>query len=116
MVEKDPDQKTRLKYGLISKVRRPERGYKASRTPMDHPISKLVIKALTAHSEKKPILLPSLGGSLPIYMFNDLLHVPIIGVPIANHDNNQHQPDENIRIGHLWTGIETFASILMMRE
>jgi len=116
VVEKDPDQKTRMKYGLIAKVRRSERGYKAARTPMDHPISKLVIKALTAHSEKKPVLLPSLGGSLPIYMFNDLLHVPIIGVPIANHDNNQHQPDENIRIGHLWTGIETFASIFMMSE
>jgi acetylornithine deacetylase/succinyl-diaminopimelate desuccinylase-like protein len=105
-----------MKYPRLARVRHTESGYKASRTSMDLPISKLAISALVAHSDKKPVLLPSLGGSLPIYMFEDLLQVPIIGLPIANHDNNQHQPDENLRIGHLWTGIETYAAILMLGE
>ncbi len=110
----EPDLETRMKYPRLARVRHTEGGYKASRTPMDLPISKEAIRALVSHSDKKPVLLPSLGGSLPIYMFEDLLQVPIIGLPIANHDNNQHQPDENLRIGNLWTGIETYAAILML--
>ena len=110
----EPDSATRQRFPLIAKVERKEGGYRASRTPMDHPLSLAAIKALTEQSENKPVLLPSLGGSLPIYLFSDLLQVPIIGVPIANHDNNQHQADENIRIGNLWTGIETYSALLMM--
>ena len=79
-------------------------------------VRRAAIAALRDFSESPPVVLPSLGGSLPIYMFGDLLDVPIIGLPIANHDNNQHQPDENLRIGHLWTGIETYAAILMLDE
>jgi acetylornithine deacetylase/succinyl-diaminopimelate desuccinylase-like protein len=110
----EPDSATRQRFPLIAKVERKEGGYRASRTPMDHPLSLAAIRALTEQSENKPVLLPSLGGSLAIYLFSDLLQVPIIGVPIANHDNNQHQADENIRIGNLWTGIETYAALLMM--
>jgi len=60
--------------------------------------------------------LPTLGGSLPIVHFQELLGVPIIGVAVVNHDNNQHQQDENIRLGHLWQGIETFAALLMTND
>jgi len=116
IVDSEPDAAMRNKYPYIAKTVSKEGGYRASRTPMDLPICQQVIKALLANNDKKPVLLPSLGGSLPIYLFSDLLQVPIIGVPIANHDNNQHQPDENIRIGHLWTGIETYAAILMMKK
>ncbi len=114
VTEGEPDKATRQKYPLIARVERKEGGYRASRTPMDIPLSQAVIRALTAHGETSPVLLPSLGGSLPIYLFSDLLQVPIIGVPIANHDNNQHQADENIRIGNLWTGIETYSALFMM--
>lgn len=60
--------------------------------------------------------MPSAGWSLPIYMFNDILQLPTIGIPIVNHDNNEHQPNGNLRIGHLWTGIETFVALVMMEE
>jgi hypothetical protein len=35
-------------------------------------------------------------------------------VPIANHDNNQHNYNENIRIQNLWDGIELIAALLVM--
>ena len=35
-------------------------------------------------------------------------------VPIANHDNNQHSFNENIRIRHLWDGIELMSALLAM--
>jgi hypothetical protein len=33
-------------------------------------------------------------------------------LPIANHDNSQHAPDENLRLRNLWDGIATFAVVL----
>ena len=116
LVDEDPDQALRLKYPLIAKISTKEEGYRASRTSMDLPIAQKVISALSGYFETPPILLPSLGGSLPVYLFEDTLQVPVIGISIANHDNNQHQPDENIRIGNLWRAIETFAAVLVMGE
>lgn len=114
VVYENPNQALRMKYSRIAKVLKKESGYRASRTSMDLDIAQKVTKALSGYFETPPVLLPSLGGSLPVYLFEDTLQVPVIGVSIANHDNNQHQPNENIRIGNLWKGIETFAAILMM--
>jgi acetylornithine deacetylase/succinyl-diaminopimelate desuccinylase-like protein len=36
----------------------------------------------------------------------------VIGVRIANHDNNQHAANENLRIGNLWDGIEMYAALM----
>jgi acetylornithine deacetylase/succinyl-diaminopimelate desuccinylase-like protein len=38
--------------------------------------------------------------------------VPVIGLPIVNHDNNQHAANENQRLQNLWDGIETYAAML----
>ena len=38
-----------------------------------------------------------------------------ITIPIANHDNNQHSSNENIRVQNLWDGIETMAALLAMQ-
>ena len=40
--------------------------------------------------------------------------MPTVGFSIVNHDNNQHGPDENIRLQNLWEGIEMLAAILTM--
>jgi len=32
-------------------------------------------------------------------------------VPIANHDNNQHSANENLRLRNLWDGIELYATL-----
>ena len=108
----DPDQETRMKYPYIAKVVQEEEGYRAARTSMDLPISKRVIEALSGYSARKPVLIPCLGGSLPIYIFEDVLGIPFIGLPVVNYDNNQHQENENLRIGHLWQAIETFAAVI----
>jgi len=113
VVGEEPDQETRMTYPFIAKVSIPENGYKASRTSMDLPISKCIIDTLEDFCGEDVVCIPSLGGSLPISFFNEILGAPTIGVPIANHDNNQHQPDENLRLGHLWQGIETFAALML---
>ncbi len=113
VVESDPDEATRLKYPKIVKVVR-EGGYNAARTSMGLEISQWVIRAVeSAHG--KVIKMPTLGGSVPLYIFTDDLKKPAIGVPIANHDNNQHSANENIRLQNLWDGIETMAALLTIR-
>jgi len=37
-----------------------------------------------------------------------------IVIPIANHGDNQHSFDENVRIQNLWEGIELMAALLTM--
>jgi acetylornithine deacetylase/succinyl-diaminopimelate desuccinylase-like protein len=113
IVESEPDEATRLKYPKVAKVIR-QGGYNASRTSMDLPISKAVIAAVES-ARGRVIKMPTLGGSVPLYIFTDNLKTPCIGVPIANHDNNQHSANENIRLQNLWDGIETMAALLTMR-
>jgi acetylornithine deacetylase/succinyl-diaminopimelate desuccinylase-like protein len=47
-----------------------------------------------------------------MHLFSDLFGVPVIGLPIANHDDNQHAANENLRLQNLWDGIAVFASLL----
>ena len=42
----------------------------------------------------------------------DRLGLPVIGVPIVNYDNSQHSHNENLRVGHFWRGIDTYAALL----
>jgi acetylornithine deacetylase/succinyl-diaminopimelate desuccinylase-like protein len=57
-----------------------------------------------------PVLLPTSGGNLPIHLFETASKAPVIIFPIANHDNNQHGANENLRLQNLWDGIEVFAA------
>ena len=63
----------------------------------------------------EPVLrVPTLGGSLPLSLFAEILERPLIILPIANHDNNQHAPDENLRLANLWYGIDLMAALITM--
>jgi acetylornithine deacetylase/succinyl-diaminopimelate desuccinylase-like protein len=57
------------------------------------------------------VKMPTLGGTAPMYIFEEL-GLPVIGVPIVNADNHQHSSDENLRLGHLWRGMEIYGAIL----
>jgi acetylornithine deacetylase/succinyl-diaminopimelate desuccinylase-like protein len=114
VTEKDPTDEERTRYGKIIKVIRGD-GMNAQRTSMDLPIVQKVIAAVSSTTKDQLVLQPTLGGSLPLYLFETLLGAKTITVPIANHDNNQHAENENIRIRNLFDGIETMASLMMIR-
>jgi acetylornithine deacetylase/succinyl-diaminopimelate desuccinylase-like protein len=86
-----------------------EAGYPASRTPLDLPLSRELAGIMTAAGHE-PVLLPTSGGSLPIYLFEAASKAPVIAFPIANHDNNQHAANENLRLQNLWDGVDVFAA------
>jgi len=113
ITETDPDAQMRMAHPKLAKVTVDPGSYNASRTSMDLPISQLVLR--TADSARGPVVkLPTMGGSVPLYMIEEILHAPTITVPIANHDNNQHSYNENLRIQNLWDGIELMAALLAM--
>jgi acetylornithine deacetylase/succinyl-diaminopimelate desuccinylase-like protein len=114
VTEKDPTDEERSRYGKIIKVLRGD-GMNAQRTSMDIPIVQKVIAAVGSTTNDQLVLQPTLGGSLPLYLFETLLGAKTITVPIANHDNNQHAENENIRIRNLFDGIETMAFLMMIR-
>ncbi|SDH48532.1 Acetylornithine deacetylase/Succinyl-diaminopimelate desuccinylase [Lentzea fradiae] len=58
-----------------------------------------------------PVLLPALGGSLPIAPFTDVLGVPCYGVPFANVDERNHAPNENLELDWFRRGIIAAATV-----
>ena len=108
IVRDTPDAATRQSKAKLIKVAW-DSGYPASRTPLDLPLSKELAAIMTAAGHD-PVLLPTSGGSLPMHLFEDASKAPVIVFPIANHDNNQHSANENLRLQNLWDGIEVFAA------
>ena len=89
-----------------------ESGYPATRASVTAPEVRAVVGALAALPDGAPLVVPTLGGSLPAFDIGDVLRVPLVILPMANPDNNQHAPDENLRLGNLWQGAETYATLL----
>jgi acetylornithine deacetylase/succinyl-diaminopimelate desuccinylase-like protein len=111
----EPTDEQRKKYEKIIKIIPGEDGYNAQRSSMDLPIIKNVVEAIKTTGPDKVVLQPTSGGSLPLFLFEKYLKVKTITVPIANHDNNQHAENENIRIKNLFDGIETMGAVMLMK-
>lgn len=109
----EPDQAMRLEHPLIARVTAAD-GYPAVRTAMNLPVAQQIIGAVERALGQKAVLAPTLGGSVPLYIFEEATRAPQIGVPIVNHDNNQHSANENLRLQNLWDGIEIFAALMTM--
>jgi acetylornithine deacetylase/succinyl-diaminopimelate desuccinylase-like protein len=113
VVESEPDDQIRLKHSKIVRIsrRKPTEAY---RTEMNLPISQAITKALERTWGTEPVRIRTSGGTIPISQFIRVLGFPAISVPMVNFDNNQHSENENLRLGHLWKGIVTMASLLTM--
>ena len=102
---------TRLAHPKVARVEWLE-GYPASRAPLDGPFGKAVFATLRDGAREVPLEVPTSGGTGPTYLFEQVLGIPVISLPIANYDDNQHAADENLRVQNLWDGIETYAALL----
>ena len=88
-------------------------GYDPAKTSLELPVSREIIAAVErAHGGQGAVLLPTLGGSVPIWAFTDILKLPTLLVPYANANNRQHSPNEHLRLDHLFQGIRTTAQLL----
>ncbi|HLK04393.1 MAG TPA: M20/M25/M40 family metallo-hydrolase [Candidatus Acidoferrum sp.] len=110
VVDREPTMDERRSRAKIAKVIE-QGGYRASRTRMDLPVSKAIIGVMKDAAGGDLVIAPTLGGSVPMYVFDDL-GLPWVGVPIVNYDNHQHSSDENLRLGQFWRGMETYGALL----
>jgi acetylornithine deacetylase/succinyl-diaminopimelate desuccinylase-like protein len=114
VVDREPTADERRMHPKVAKVVFAERGGTvARRTSMALPIAQEVIR--TVESARGPVVkLPTMGATVPLEAFERPLGTTTIIVPIANHDDNQHTYNENLRIQNLWDGIELMAALLTM--
>jgi len=83
-----------------------------SRTPIENPANRAVVDAIAEGTGQTPLVVPSLGGSLPNYVFTEILGLPCLTVPYANFDENNHAPNENLEIDRFIKGVRTCAAAL----
>ena len=89
-----------------------EVSYRAFRSDVDSPAGRMARAGLTHLYGEEPILIRTMGGSIPIAPIIEALDVPAAVVPTVNIDNNQHSPNENLRFGNFVEGVVMLMSVL----
>jgi len=113
LVDAAPDAATRAKYSKIARLVAMEDSINAFRTSPSDPQTRALADSIR-QAIGEPVLLRTLGGTVPIAPFIAALGFPAVLVPTVNFDNNQHEENENLRLGNLFEGIVTIAAILRM--
>jgi len=114
LVDGEPDAAARAAYDKIARLAVSGSMTNAYRTSPDDPQAKAVAAAIARTYGAPPVQIRTLGGTVPIAQFIDALGFPAIGIPVVNFDNNQHEENENLRLGHLFDAVVTIAALLRM--
>lgn len=114
IINTTPTEDERMKYSKIIRFNY-QIAYDAFRTDFNTEIGKWLRKAMTRAFGKVPVQIRTGGGSIPISPFVNTLNIPAVIVPTVNKDNNQHSPNENIRLGNYIEGIKTITAILTQK-
>lgn len=85
-----------------------------SRTSPELPVSRAIVAAVGEAWGVEPVVTPAIGGSSPNYLFTNVLGIPAIWATYAPADENNHAPNENIRVDDYFKGI--LASALVYRR
>lgn len=86
--------------------------YGAFRSDFDSLAGKMARAGMRHLYGEEPILIRTMGGSIPIAPLVETLGIPAASVPTVNIDNNQHSPNENIRVGNFIEGIAILMCVL----
>ncbi len=84
----------------------------AFRTDLNNEYGIFLVRTLEATFKEPVVQIRIMGGTVPIAPFINELKIPAFIVPMVNPDNNQHSPNENLKIGQIAYGIKSFYSIL----
>jgi acetylornithine deacetylase/succinyl-diaminopimelate desuccinylase-like protein len=112
LIDGEPTEAQRRANPRLAQLEWNELGYNAAAAPLDHPGVRRVIDVARAVTNDQLSIAPLMGGSLPIAPIGDVLGAPFVIVPIVNPDNNQHAPNENLRMREFRRGIELYAALL----
>jgi acetylornithine deacetylase/succinyl-diaminopimelate desuccinylase-like protein len=90
----------------------PGNAMEPSWTPLGSPYLDAIRSGAAEGLGEEPLLLPALGGSLPLHVFTGQLGLPCYGIPFANVDEANHAPNENLELNRFYSGITASAAIL----
>jgi acetylornithine deacetylase/succinyl-diaminopimelate desuccinylase-like protein len=111
LIDRDPTEQERQSHPRIIKfIASPI--VNAFRTSPDSDFGKRVRTQLTESFDNEPVVIRLMGGTVPIVPLINKLNVPTVIIPLVNMDNNQHSPNENIRIGNIRQGIKICLTLL----
>ncbi|MBS9464375.1 M20/M25/M40 family metallo-hydrolase [Flagellimonas sp. 389] len=114
VLDREPTKEERLRHPKIATMTH-EVSYQSFRTDFDSEVGLWLTRALKNAFDEDPIRIRMSGGSIPISPFVNTLGIPAVTVPTVNRDNNQHSPNENLRLGNYREGIKTMIAILAER-
>ena len=106
-----PTAKERLEHDKIVMVKEGS-VTDAFRTDLNNDHGNFIVKTLEDTFKEKVVQIRIMGGTVPISPFINELKIPAFIVPMVNPDNNQHSPNENLKIGQIVYGIQTFYALL----
>ena len=111
VLDQAPSDEERLAHPRIVSMTH-EISYGAFRTDPDAPPARMARAGMRYLFGQEPIIVVTMGGSIPIAPIIEALGIPAATVPTVNMDNNQHSPNENLRIGNFLEGIAILMAVL----
>jgi acetylornithine deacetylase/succinyl-diaminopimelate desuccinylase-like protein len=87
--------------------------YPAGYTKPGEKVVEASIKAAERVYGVPPVVTPLSGGSGPIYLFTDVLKVPMTGAGVGYYGSRSHAPNENIRVEDFINGMKHVALLLI---
>ena len=114
IVDHEPTKEERMKYPKILFF------YNSGatlpfRTDTESPMGLWLKEIVKKEFQEDPVEVRIMGGTVPIAAFINELNVPAVIVPMVNADNNQHSPNENMRIGHMEYAMQLFEAIMLSK-
>jgi len=116
--QRPPDILNKLRKHLDSHgfadiaIAAPVEGENPARTSLDSPFVKIVAKTAREVYNLKPVIMPSMAGSGPMYLFTDILGMPTAGIGVDYPASRAHAPNENIRLADFILGTKHVASLM----
>jgi acetylornithine deacetylase/succinyl-diaminopimelate desuccinylase-like protein len=112
LVSADPDDQLRRLFPRLARMQVSETAIEAFRTAPSDPHARWLTSALERAFAAPPVRLRTLGGTVPIAAFIEALGFPAVVLPTVNFDNNQHEENENLRLGQFFQAIEIIAIVI----
>ncbi len=112
LVSADPDEQMRRLFPRLAQVQVSQTVTQAFRTAPNDPQAAWLASTLERALAAPPVRLRTLGGTVPIAPFIEALGFPAVVLPTVNFDNNQHEENENLRLGQFFQAIEIIAIVI----
>ena len=111
-VEQVGTPEERLRNPRLARLEFTADGYPAAMSDPATPAVARAIEVIREATGGEVRIPPLMGGSLPIAPIGDVLGTPFVIAPIVNADNNQHAPNENLRMREFRRGVALYAALL----